>query len=295
MDDLSILPSRRGEGFLAKIDQYELIRELGGGGFGTVYLAKDTVSKVDYAGKGLPPEVKNSLEELEGIRANFRLVSRLTHSHIARAYALHPAREVLYEEESVRQKPRVMPGDTLLVMEYAPGVTLSRWRRQFPGGRVPLPQALEIARQVASALDYAHEQKIIHRDVKPSNVVVETRPDGRLAARVLDFGLAAEIRSSMGRVSREVRDTSGARPYMAPEQWLGGPQGAATDQYALAVLVHELLTGAVPFASVFETNDPAVMMNAVTTLPPAIPGDLPRHVRAALSKALAKKPGDRFA
>ena len=124
MDDLSILPSRRGEGFLAKIDQYELIRELGGGGFGTVYLAKDTVSKVDYAVKGLPPEVKNNREELENIRENFALVSRLSHTNIARAYVLHRAKEVQYNDASVREKLRVMPGETLMVMEYAPGVTL---------------------------------------------------------------------------------------------------------------------------------------------------------------------------
>lgn len=126
-----------------------------------------------------------------------------------------------YSSEDVRQKLRVLSGDTLMVMEYAPGVTLSKWRKQFPQGKVPFDKALAIVRQIASALDYAHGQKILHRDIKPANVMVETRDDGRLVARVLDFGLAAEIRSSMGRVSREIHDTSGTRPYMAPEQWGG--------------------------------------------------------------------------
>ncbi len=282
------------ETVLAKIDQYELICELGGGGFGTVYLAKDTTSGVQVAVKGLPPFVKNNREELENIRENFALVSRLTHTNIAKALVLHPAKEVSYASEDAQQKLRVFSDDFLMVMEYAPGVTLSKWRKQFPERRVPIPNAIAIVRQIASALDYAHGQRIIHRDIKPANVMIETQPDGKLIARVLDFGLAAEIRSSMGRVSREIHDTSGTRPYMAPEQWLGGRQGAATDQYALAVLFHELVTGEVPFASVFDTGDPMVMLNAIGHNPVELPDDLPACVRAALEKALSKKPSDRF-
>ena len=279
---------------LARIDQYELLSELGGGGFGTVYLAKDTVSGVQYAVKGLPPFVKNNREELENIKANFALVSRLSHTNIARAYVLHLAQEVSYNSAEVRQKLRVDPGDTLMVMEYAPGITLSQWRRQFPDRKVPLDKTLEIARQIASALDYAHGQKILHRDIKPANVMIETKPDGELVARVLDFGLAAEIRSSMGRVSREIHDTSGTRPYMAPEQWLGSIQSPATDQYALAVLIHELLTGDVPFSSAFDTGDPVVMMNVVGREPVKLPESLSPCIKAAFAKALAKKPEDRF-
>ena len=297
MEDLSRLESMRDvpDGVLARIDKYELTRELGGGGFGTVYLARDTVAKIDRAVKGLPPEVKGNPEELENIRANFALVSRLHHPNIAAALDLHRAEHVRYGDAETHENLRVSPGETLMVMEYAPGVTLSKWRRQFPESKVPLPQALEIARQIAAALDYAHGQKIIHRDIKPSNVMVETKGDGRLVARVLDFGLAAEIRSSMGRVSCEVRDTSGTRPYMAPEQWLGEKQGAATDQYSLAVLFHELVTGEVPFASVFDTGDPVVMMNVVGREPVKLPGCLSTCVRDSLAKAFAKKPEDRFA
>lgn len=282
------------ETVLARIDQYELVSELGGGGFGTVYLAKDTTSGVQVAVKGLPPFVKNNREELENIRENFALVSRLTHTNIAKALVLHPAKDVSYASEDTQQKLRVFADDFLMVMEYAPGVTLSKWRKQFPERRAPVPNAIAIVRQIASALDYAHGQRIIHRDIKPANVMIETQADGKLIARVLDFGLAAEIRSSMGHVSREIHDTSGTRPYMAPEQWLGGRQGAATDQYSLAVLFHELVTGDVPFASVFDTGDPMVMLNAIGHNPVELPDDLPACVRAALEKALSKKPSDRF-
>ena len=280
---------------LGRIDQYELVCELGGGGFGTVYLAKDTVSGIDVAVKGLPPLVRNSREEMENIRSNFALVSRLTHTNIAKALVLHPAKSVAYASEDVRGKLRVDSGDTLMVMEYAPGVTLSQWRKQFPDRKVPVAKALEITRQIASALDYAHDRRIVHRDIKPANVMIETAEDGAVTARVLDFGLAAEIRTSMGRMSLEIRDKSGTRPYMAPEQWLGGKQGPATDQYALAVLFNELVTGEVPFASVFETGDPVVMMNVVGREPFSPSNELPKAVRNALARALAKKPEERFA
>ena len=291
---------------LGRIDQYELARELGGGGFGTVYLARDTVAGVDVAVKGLPPLVKNSAEELERIRENFALVSRLHHPNIAAALHLHQARAASYADGRARQALRVLPGDTLMVMAYAPGVTLNKWRRQFPEGRVPVDRALEVCRQVASALDYAHGEKVVHRDVKPSNVMVETREgktpnserrtlNAEVAVRVLDFGLAAEIRSSMSRVSQEKGDTSGTRPYMAPEQWAGRRQDGRTDQYALAALFYELVSGAVPFASAFDTGDPEIMRATVLKERPEPLPELLKAQNAALLRGLAKEPAERFA
>ncbi len=280
---------------LGRIDQYELIRELGGGGFGCVYLARDTVAGIEVAVKGLPPLVRLNKKELENVRNNFALVSRLHHPNIAAALHLQKVEKAFYDDKSDAEKLRVFNGDTLVVMQYAPGVTLSQWRKQFPDGKVPLDKALEITRQIASALDYAHEEKILHRDIKPANVMIETGTDGKITARVLDFGLAAEIRSSMSRVSQSITDTSGTRPYMAPEQWLGEKQGFETDQYSLAVLFYELITGEVPFASVFDTGDPVLMMNVVGNRAFNPPSDLPKTIRFALTKALAKKRKDRFA
>ena len=280
---------------VGRIDQYELLRELGGGGFGCVYLAKDSVAGVEVAVKGLPPEVRHNKEELERIRENFALVSRLHHPNIAAALVLHPVVKADYASRDAMEKLRVFERDTMMVMEYAPGVTLSQWCKQFPGRKVPVEAAMEIVRQVAAALDYAHGEKIVHRDVKPSNVMIETKPDGSIVARVLDFGLAAEIRSSMGRVSREIRDTSGTRPYMSPEQWKGAKQGPATDQYALGVIFYELVTGGVPFASAFDCGDPMVMLTALTTQTVEIPAELPKDMQKALERVLAKEPEQRFA
>ena len=151
MDELSIdgdVTMRAGaSSALGRIDQYELVRELGGGGFGCVYLAKDTVAGVEVAVKGLPPEVKHNKEELENIRENFALVSRLHHPNIAAALVLHPAKEVTYANRDVMEKLRVFEGDALMVMEYAPGVTLSNWRKQFPDRRVPADIAVDVARR----------------------------------------------------------------------------------------------------------------------------------------------------
>jgi len=321
------MPTEKPESsILGVIDRYELISELGGGGFGSVYLARDTVAGVLVAVKGLPPLVKNIPEELECIRKNFVLVSQLSHSNIASLKVLHLAQNVHYHDPSAKEKLRVMPGDYLVVMEHARGVTLSQWKRQFKGGRVSYELAVEICRQIAEALDYAHGQKIAHRDIKPSNIMVETitqESGGRgqesvcppvsggrkrgaednssfsthpssLSIKVLDFGLAAEIRSSMSRVSKESGDTSGTRPYMAPEQWTGRKQGAATDQYALAVLFYELVSGEVPFTSVFKSGDMGIMANAVENKLPEVVEGLSKKQNAALLMGLAKEREQRF-
>lgn len=308
---------------LGHVDHYEIVRKLGSGGFGVVYLARDTASGVAVALKTLHPLLKRNAEEMGRLREKFSLVSRLSHPNIATALVLHPVRDVAVSDPDAERELGLSSGDFVMVMRYAPGVTLSQWRRQFPGGVVPLETALEIARQIASALDCAHGEQIVHRDVKPGNIMVETvesqKPEvegrrtqdegprtdlglatcdlglsARIRVRILDFGLAAEIRSSMSRVSMERGETSGTRPYMAPEQWTGRKQDGRTDQYALACVLYELVSGAPPFSGVFETGDAEVMALAVESRrPEPVPG-VPAAVNAALLRALSKNPHDRF-
>ena len=213
MDDRTInadVTMRGGDaGVLGSIDQYEIVRELGEGGFGSVYLARDTVAGVEVAIKGLPPEVKHNRAEMENVKANFALVSRLHHPYIAAALHLHPAKNVSYVDTTVRDRLRVMPGDAFLVMEYAPGVTLDRWRKQFPNGIVPLEMAANIAWQVAQALDFAHENHILHRDVKPANVMIETTSKGEVIARLLDFGNYHSGADAVNTSGRDIETVAG--------------------------------------------------------------------------------------
>ena len=287
------MPGNRAVDSLGTIDQYVLKRKIGGGGFGVVYLAEDSFTHVPYAFKTIHPALKTDPEEMRRLKENFAIVQRLRHPHIAEAMVIHLVRDVRYFDPDAERDLRLAPGDPVMVMSYAEGATLSSWRRQFPRGRVPADKTVEIARQVAAALDYAHEKKVVHRDVKPSNVIVAER-HGKLDAQVLDFGLAAEIRSSLSQSERKSGDTSGTRPYMAPEQWLGLEQDGRADQYALAAMVYELLSGEVPFAGVFRTGDIGLMIETVTKRPPNTIAGLTSGQNRALRKALAKDPRDRF-
>ena len=251
------------------LGRYAVVRELGEGGMGVVYQCLDTVGGVEVAVKGLPPEVSRNEDEMDDIRANYQIVRKLRHPNIAGVATL--------EKDSAA-------GDYYLVMDLAAGTTLKRWSRHHPDAG--LDAKLAILRQVAAALDYAHAEKVIHRDVKPENVMVDD--DGRV--KVLDFGLAAQIRSSQSRTSNTVTSKGGTPGYKSPEQWLGRPQQAPADVYAFGVIAYWLFSGHLPF----DGDDSVVLGHAVLTAPVEPITDLPAHMNAALAKALAKAPEDRF-
>ena len=267
-------PISGGGGRLAAGDmilgRYAVVRELGEGGMGVVYKCLDTVGGVEVAVKGLPQEVSRNEDEMDDIRANYRLVADLRHPNIAGARTLE------LDETT---------GNYYLVMDLASGVSLKRWMKHNP--QATMEAKLAILRQVAAALDYAHAEKVIHRDVKPENVMVDD--DGHV--KVLDFGLAAQIRSSQSRTSQAVTSRSGTWGYMSPEQWKAKPQREQADVYSFGVLAYWVFAGILPF----DGDDPAVLGPAVLTQPVEPVAGLPAHMNAALRKALAKNPEDRFA
>ncbi|MGI6301333.1 MAG: SUMF1/EgtB/PvdO family nonheme iron enzyme [Verrucomicrobiota bacterium] len=253
------------------LGRYVVRAILGRGGMGIVYRCLDTTADVEVAMKGLPTVISNNYVEMEDIRSNFRLVHNLYHPRIAAVTHLEQDRET---------------EDHYLVMELAQGRNLQQYRKDFPDDQMPLKVALPILRQVAEALDYAHSRGVIHRDIKPSNIMVG--PDGD--TKVLDFGLAAQVHSSMSRLSTEKYSTSGTAPYMAPEQWRGRRQAARTDQYALAVTAYELLSGYLPF----ENPDHDIMRSAVLNEEPEPIEGLPGPIWRVLKRALSKDAKARF-
>ena len=250
-------------------ERYVVMSKLGEGGMGVVYKCFDKLGGVEVAVKGLPPEVSRNEYEMEEIRANYQIVSNLHHQNIAGSRTLEK------DEET---------GDYYLVMDLASGIDLRRW---IQGNPLASTEAkLSILRQVAAALDYAHSEGVIHRDVKPENVMVDA--EGRV--KVLDFGLAARICSCQSSIGDAVTSRGGSPGYKSPEQWQGRQQGAEADVYAFGVMAYWMFAGELPF----DGDDMDVLRQAVLSASVRLIEGLPAHMNQALAKALAKKPEDRY-
>ena len=266
-----------------RFDDYELVEYVGRGGMGEIWLANEISGKRgevirEVAIKFVPRDIAKAEEEMERVESMFRQVHDLNHEHICQLYRM-----------------KHTPGfGTYIVMKYIEGTTLAKFalavRRQH--GKFPLKTLLEILRPVAAALDYAHKKNVVHRDIKPGNIMVVGDPKTLKIedVQIIDFGLAVTFRASMSRVSQQKYSIAGARPYMAPEQWRGKFQDAATDQYALGVTAYELLTGVFPF----DVDDVDILRQCVLNdAPDPIPGQ-PEAVNAAILRALLKERKDRF-
>lgn len=283
---------------LGQVDQYVLVRELDGGGFGSVYSARDTVSGVDVTLTPVPAWVTDDENASLLFRRWFSRTSRLHHPGIASPLLLHKIESA--EISSPAREEGFRPGAVAAVAPLSPGVPLSRLRHRFSAGARALPTAIEIAGQLAAALDYAHSRGVTHGCLRPENIVVEgVDGDGKaLSVRMVDFGFEGALLQASAESTTASAAGGDAMPcnrtYFSPEVWQGD-FGAAADQYALAAIVYELLTGSAPFSSAFAMGDAFVVRNAVLSVPPEMPDALPETVRFALSKALAKKPDGRFA
>lgn len=171
--------------------------------------------------------------------------------------------------------------------EYARLDTPAQWRERFPEGRVPFRSALEVVGQLAHILHQAHLEIISDRDVTPVSVRIEGGTDGPVRARLL------ELQEKGDASEEEVPAVLDSWRYRAPERWWGHGLSSASDQYALAALFVELVTGTAPFSEVLATNDATVAKTVVTNSPARLPEDCPS--RAVLMRALEKNPRKRFA
>jgi Serine/threonine protein kinase len=177
-------------------------------------------------------------------------------------------------------------------MKFLPGQSLNDFVLSGPNRKkMELAEVANILTPMAKALDYAHTYRngVVHRDVKPSNIFLVENGQKAYGVQLIDFGLVAEIRSSLTRVSQQLGDISGTWPYMAPEQLRGRQQTAETDQYALAVVAYELLAGHPPFEGDFEILRAAILYDE-----PELIRGIPESANAALQKALAKDKENRY-
>jgi serine/threonine-protein kinase len=269
-------PRRARRGARLVGDTYRIVRYLDEGGTGAVFEAEDLSQLTPVAVKLLAPELASNPDAVARFRGEAEILSRLEHPHIVKVLDFDVVDATI----------------PYLVLELLRGETLAeRLRRR---GAFRLPEAVGIVVQIASALAAAHEAGIVHRDVKPANVFLTDAAGEPPCAKLLDFGIAKDMRTP--RPLTETRTLVGTPAYMAPEQTHVTEAGvdARTDQYALAVVAYEMLTGEQPFSH----DDLAEVLRRVTALtaPPAssVARGVPIEVDGVLARALSKAPEARF-
>ena len=252
-------------------DRYAITRELGAGGMATVYLAHDLKHDRDVAIKVLHPDLGAALGS-DRFLTEIRTTARLQHPHILPLLDSGEADGLLY-----------------YVMPVVTGETLRMHleREQL----LPVAEAVRLAREVASALDYAHRQNVVHRDIKPENILLH---DG--SALVADFGIALAVQTAGGQRMTQTGMSLGTPQYMSPEQAMGEKHiDARADVYALGAMLYEMLTGDAPFTGTTVQAIVAKVLTAEPERPSLVRKKIPPNVEAAVLTALAKLPADRFA
>ena len=261
-----------------EVGHYVVLRQLGAGGMGEVYLAHDARLERNVALKVLPAGLASDRQRMQRFEQEAKAVSALNHPNILTIYEVGEA-----------------DGANFIATEFIDGETL---RRHLSGRRVKLHEVLDLAIQIAAALDAAHEAGVVHRDVKPENVMVRRR-DGYV--KVLDFGLAklAERATDPEAATRPFVRTEpglvlGTVAYMSPEQTRGRATDARTDIWSLGVVLYEMVAGRLPFEGADIHRQVIAIQDEepppLSTRAEGVPEELQRIV----SKALAKEAGERY-
>ena len=279
----------------ALANRYAIDRALGSGGMATVYLAEDLKHRRMVAIKVFKPELAAALGSERFLR-EVEITASLNHPHIlplldsGRAVGrsagpvVHPS-----PEQPIAPPPDYQTAFLYYVMPYVEGETLrERMKRE---GQLPIDDSLQIAREIAAALTYAHSHDVIHRDVKPENVLLSAGE-----AVVADFGIARAISRAGGDDMTETGISVGTPVYMSPEQASGAREvDARSDLYSLGCVLYEMLSGEPPFSG--STPQAIMARHSVDPVPPlrTVRETVPEAVEAAIMRALAKVPADRFA
>src|SRR5215467_11863816 len=250
------------------LGQYKILERIGSGGMGDVYRARDTRLGRTVAIKVLSANVAGDPDRRERFMREARAAAALSHPNIAALYEVG-------EDQ----------GQLFLAFEFVPGETL---RAAIAGRPLNPRRAIELTIQIADALADAHAAGIVHRDIKPDNVIVT--PKGN--AKVLDFGLATwtaggaereQVVDAATMVATKAGMTLGTVAYMSPEQALGGPIDHRTDIFSLGIVLFEMLTGKQPFTGATSTAIALQIVQGTAPAPSSVNRSLPREVDAIVA------------
>src|SRR6188472_1615017 len=248
-------------------DRYRLERKLGSGGMADVWLAEDQELGRHVAVKILHERYANDEQFVERFRREATHAAGLSHPNIVSIY-----------------DRGVAGGSYYIVMEYIEGRTLKELI--VTRGPCPVPVAISYVRQVLAALRYAHRNGIVHRDIKPHNVLVDH--EGRV--KVADFGIARAGSSQM----TEAGSIIGTAQYLSPEQARGAPVDESSDLYSTGIVLYELLTGKVPFTGETPVEIAMKHLSQIPEAPSTHRPEIPRDLDLVVLRALAKEPADRY-
>ena len=261
-------------------DRYEVLSLLGKGGMGAVYKVRDKVLDKLFAIKVLKRELVEDAASVKRFEQEAKAASGLTHANLCAVYSYGaPA-----------------SGSPFIVMDYLPGKNLAEILQKE--GYLEVPRALDLFLQVSEAMAHAHHKGVVHRDIKPTNIIISTDDSGNDFAKLVDFGIAKVLPSSE-KTQQQLTQTGeifGSPLYMSPEQGLGEKLDTRSDIYSFGCVMYEVLTSAPPFAGL---NPIQTIMKHINDVPPSMDSknrgaDVPQVLQDIIMRCLEKNPADRY-